>query len=49
MSFEEFLDLVKVIKMLYGRNIACEVFEKNYQKYYNLKNASFLNLNNEEK
>lgn len=48
MSFVEFLKLVMVVKTLYGRGVACELFEKNYKKYYNLKDASFLNLYIEE-
>lgn len=30
MSFDEFLNLVKVLKMLYGREIASKVLEKIY-------------------
>lgn len=47
MSFDEFLNFIKVVKMLYGRQVACEIFEKNYKKYYNLKNASLYNFSTE--
>lgn len=40
MPFNEFLDLVKVMKMLYGREIAEKFFAKNIQLYYNLDSAS---------
>lgn len=49
MKFDEFLSFVKVVKMLYGRDVACKLFETNYRKYYNLSSVSFLNLDDEEK
>ena len=36
MRFDEFLSLVKVIKMLYGSHIATIFFEKNIGNYYKL-------------
>ena len=42
LSFTEFLDLVKVLKMLYGREIAERVFTENLSRVYNINNASFL-------
>lgn len=36
MNFLEFLQLVKVTKMLYGRDVAINLLEKNLHKYYNL-------------
>lgn len=44
MTFQEFLSLVKTIKMLYGRDLATKVFEKNLNSYYNLDSASLFNL-----
>lgn len=44
MSFVEFLDFIKVIKMLYGRDVATNIFEKNLHKYYNLDSESLNNL-----
>ena len=44
MSFNEFLNLVKVIKMLYGREISSKVLEKNLHKYYNLSSESLKKL-----
>lgn len=42
MPFNEFLDLVKVLKMLYGSEIAKNFFTKNVNKYYNLDSESIL-------
>ncbi len=36
MPFSEFLQLVKTVKILYGREFAISLFRKNYRKYYNL-------------
>lgn len=36
MPFLEFLQLTKTIKLLYGRDYACEFFEKNYKEFYDL-------------
>lgn len=36
MLFTEFLALVKVIRMLYGLQIADEFFKKNIDRYYDL-------------
>lgn len=36
MPFNEFLNLTKTIKILYGRDYACEFFEKNYKEFYDL-------------
>lgn len=44
MSFAEFLKLVQVLKMLYGREVAEKVFTNNIHKYYNLTNESLNNL-----
>lgn len=44
MSFIEFLEFVKVVKMLYGRDIATNILEKNLHKYYNLDSESLNNL-----
>lgn len=40
MLFSNFLDLIKVLKMLYGRNVAEEVFAKNIDLYYDLNSES---------
>jgi len=40
MLFSEFLDLVKVMKMLYGREIAEKFFTKNVTSFYNLDSES---------
>jgi len=40
MTFTEFLSLVKVLKMLYGTQIAEKVFTENIELYYNLDSAS---------
>lgn len=44
MSFMEFLELVKVIKMLYGRDLAEKVFTKNIGSYYNINSESLFKL-----
>lgn len=36
MSFQEFLDLVKVVKMLYGREFAEVLFKNNIDLFYKL-------------
>lgn len=40
MSYPEFLDTVKVLKMLYGRDIAEIFFTKNNNLYYDTNSAS---------
>jgi len=40
MQFTEFLQLTKVLKMLYGREIAEKFFAKNISLYYDLNNES---------
>ena len=42
LSFSEFCDLVKVIKMLYGRDIADRVFTNNMWSVYNIDIARLL-------
>lgn len=42
MTYSEFLDTVKVLKMLYGRDIAEKFFTDNICSWYNVDNASFL-------
>lgn len=39
----EFLELVKVVKMLYGRDIAEKLFTKNINTFYNVSSASITN------
>lgn len=36
----EFLQLVKVVKMLYGKEQALKLLEKNLNQYYNIDSAS---------
>jgi hypothetical protein len=43
MKYSDFLDTVKVLKMLYGREIAEKFFTKNASMYYNLNSESILN------
>lgn len=40
MTFTEFLSLVKVLKMLYGRDFADNFFTNNIDLYYDLDSAS---------
>lgn len=47
-DFIEFLELVKVIKMLYGRDIAEKFFTYNIKRWYNVDSASMINSKNEE-
>lgn len=42
MTYSEFLDTCKVLKMLYGRDIAEKFFTDNIRSWYNVNNASFL-------
>lgn len=42
MSFDEFLHTVRVIKMLYGREVAEKFFTKNLPLWYNLDSASLI-------
>lgn len=39
----EFLELVKVVKMLYGRDVAEKLFTKNIETFYNVNSASIIN------
>lgn len=43
MTYKEFLDTIKVLKMLYGRGVAEKFFTANISSWYNVDNASFLN------
>lgn len=36
MNFNDFLNLTKVIRMLYGTTVAGKFFEDNINKFYNL-------------
>ena len=36
----EFLNLIKVLRMLYGRDFATKVFENNFKTFYNVDSAS---------
>lgn len=47
MTYLEFLQTVKVLKMLYGREIAEKFFTENIIAWYNIDNASFLNVKKE--
>lgn len=42
MPFDEFLHLVRTIKILYGREVAQDLFQKNYRLYYNLNDMFLL-------
>lgn len=44
MSFMEFLEFVKVVKMLYGRDFAEKLFTKNISSYYNISSESLSKL-----
>ncbi len=44
MSFGEFLKLVNVVKMLYGRSVAEKFFTNNVDQYYNLNSASITSI-----
>lgn len=46
LTLEEFLHLVKVIKMLYGREIAEKYFTKGLSQIYNIDSASLSKLFN---
>lgn len=41
---QEFLELVKVVKMLYGREIAEKLFTKNLKVFYNVDSESLIKL-----
>ena len=47
LTFEEFLDLVKVVKMLYGRDVAEKCFTKGLSQLYNIDSASISKLFNQ--
>jgi hypothetical protein len=36
----EFLDLIKVVKMLYGRDLAVNLLEKNIKTFYDVDSES---------
>jgi len=42
MTFEEFLNLTKVIRMLYGKEIAVNFFENNIDRFYKLQLKNLL-------
>lgn len=44
MSYQEFLDTVKVLKMLYGRDVAEKFFTKNITEVYNITSESLSKL-----
>lgn len=44
MSYLEFLETIKVFKMLYGREVAENILTKNIHKWYNLDSESLNNL-----
>lgn len=44
MKYSEFLDTVKVLRMLYGRHIAEQYFKKNVGQFYNLNSTDLKNL-----
>lgn len=44
MKFDEFLNLVKTVKILYGREHAHSLFIKNYKKFYNLNDIGLEDL-----
>lgn len=44
LSFEEFLGFVKVVKMLYGRDVAEKVFTKKMKEWYNVDSESLYNF-----
>lgn len=41
MSYSEFLDTVKVLKMLFGRDIAEKYFTNNINLFYDVDSESF--------
>ena len=43
-SFNDFLTFIKVLKMLYGRDVAEKVFTKALKECYNVDSASIINL-----
>lgn len=43
-SYQEFLDTVKVLKMLYGRDVAEKFFTKNITEVYNITSESLSKL-----
>lgn len=48
MNYIEFLQTTKVLKMLYGAQIAQKFFEQNIGSWYNVANASFLKTERNE-
>lgn len=47
-TLSEFLEITKVIKMLYGREFAVKFFELNYQTYISNLNESLSKVKKEE-
>lgn len=43
LTIPEFLDFVKVLKMLYGRDVAEKVFTKKLKEWYNYNSESLYN------
>jgi len=48
MPFAEFLGLIKVVRMLYGRDFAAKVFAKNVGKYYDLNSEELTKVKQTE-
>lgn len=44
MTYLEFLETVKVLKMLYGRDIAERVLTANIHKWYNIDSESLIKM-----
>ena len=44
MSFYDFLALIKILKMLYGRTVAEKYFTKHIDEWYNLGSESLTKL-----
>ena len=44
MTYSEFIDTIKVLKMLYGRDLSEKVFTANVGKWYNIDSASLIKL-----
>lgn len=42
MNYIEFLDTVKVLRMLYGKQVAEKFFDKHVDSYYDLTSASIV-------
>lgn len=44
MTYDEFLNTCKILKMLYGREVAEKFLTKNIHKYYNLNSESLIDI-----